>query len=183
MRLKGSTFAAVNCLLLIGSLNARADEVRRTDQTKVTFNAVGPGGLRIQGVTADLEFRDSGNFITIVVPLKNLSTGIDLRDRHMKEKYLEVDKHPNATLVIEKATLKFPKPGERLKQSCSGTLEVHGVKKSVSIGSEVDNTDRGILVAGNFHMNLKEHQIEVPTYLGVTVKPDMTVGATFRLEP
>src|SRR5208283_6245359 len=55
----------------------------------VGFVASGPAGMKIEGTTSDLDLADQGETIVITVPLANLSTGIGLRDRHMKEKYLE----------------------------------------------------------------------------------------------
>lgn len=36
----------------------------------------------------------------IVVDLRNLRTGTSLRDRHAQEKYLEVDKYPEALVQV-----------------------------------------------------------------------------------
>ena len=38
----------------------------------------------------------------------SLDTGIDLRNKHMREKYLEVQKYPNAVLTVDRSTLHFP---------------------------------------------------------------------------
>src|ERR1700730_891725 len=65
----------------------------------VSFQASGPAGMTIEGTTAVLGLADQGDNIVITVPLANLTTGITLRDRHMKEKYLEVPKYPSATLT------------------------------------------------------------------------------------
>jgi hypothetical protein len=37
----------------------------------------------------------------------------------------------------------------------------------------------GFAVDGTVHLNMKEYGIEVPSYLGVTVKPEVDVTAKF----
>src|SRR3954449_1384388 len=69
-------------------------------ESGVTFRAAGPAGLTIEGSTADLAVTDEGDNVAVTVPLGNLHTGIEVRDRHMKEKYLEVGKFPEAKLVL-----------------------------------------------------------------------------------
>ena len=61
--------------------------------------------------------------VVITVPLANLSTGIGLRDHHMKEKYLEVQKYPSATLTIARSALKFPRRASRLLPTSAGTVD------------------------------------------------------------
>lgn len=154
---------------------AYADVVAVKD---VSFLAVGPAGLKINGVSTALETKDDGEFVIIRVPLDTLETGISLRDRHMKEKYLETQKFSHAELKVAKALLK-----EGRQQKGSGTFTVHGVSKPINFVYEVVPAEGGMAVQGNFDINLKEHGIEVPSYLGVTVKPEVKVAASFVVKP
>src|SRR5579863_3203967 len=74
----------------------------------VSFAASGPAGMSIEGTTSELTVADQGDNIVITVPLANLTTGISLRDRHMRDKYLEVQKFPTATLTVARSALKLP---------------------------------------------------------------------------
>src|SRR3954464_3529267 len=70
----------------------------------------------------------------VKVDLQTLATGIGLRDRHMRENYLEVSKGPDfAVATIEQIRI------ERLdgKTTFSGTLLLHGQKKAVSGTAEL----------------------------------------------
>lgn len=66
----------------------------RTGEASATFLAVGPAGLEIEGKTSELEVAEADGKIEVAVPLANLDTGIALRNKHMREKYLEVARFP-----------------------------------------------------------------------------------------
>jgi YceI-like domain len=142
---------------------------------EVSFTALGPGGLKIVGTTKELSVKDDGSSVTIVVPLNNLDTGIGLRNKHMREKYLEVDKYPNAELSVSRATLKFADGSG----SAPGTMKIHGQSKPVTFNYTAKKSGSSFSVDGSVHLNMKEFGIEVPSYLGVTVKPEVDVTTKF----
>jgi polyisoprenoid-binding protein YceI len=68
--------------------------------------------------------------------LASMSTGIGLRDEHMREQFLETDKYPNAVLTIDKVTKASSKTlmdQKPVTLDAKGTLELHGVKKKVHL--------------------------------------------------
>lgn len=148
---------------------------------KVGFQASGPAGMKIEGTTSDLNVTDDGTTLTIDVPLANLSTGIALRDHHMREKYLEVGKFPSATLQVARAALKMPAQGAGVELDVPGALQLHGQKRTVTVHYDAKGDGSGLAAHGRFRVNMNDYGITVPTYLGVTVKPDVDVVATFRL--
>jgi polyisoprenoid-binding protein YceI len=147
----------------------------------VGFAASGPAGMKIEGTTTDLTVADDGANVTVDVPLANLGTGIALRDHHMKEKYLEVPKYPSTTLVVARTALKFPSNGERVEGDAPGSLKLHGQTHPVSVHYDAKGDGAGYLVHGRLHVNMNDYGITVPTYLGVTVKPDVDVTASFHV--
>jgi polyisoprenoid-binding protein YceI len=140
----------------------------------VQFNATGPGGLKITGTTTQISVKEDGANVVVTVPLGNLDTGIALRNKHMKEKYLETDKYPNAELVVAKSALKADGGG-----SATGTMKIHGKSKDVSFTYNAKKGGSGIAVDGVAHINIKEFGVEVPSYLGVTVKPEVDLNVKF----
>jgi polyisoprenoid-binding protein YceI len=147
----------------------------------VSFLASGPAGLKIEGTTQDLTIADGGGSVVLTVPLANLTTGIGLRDKHMKEKYLEVPKFPAAVLTIARGALKVPAGGESVESDVPGTLQLHGQSKAVTVHYDAKPEGPGVTARGKFHINMNDFGIQVPTYLGVTVKPDVDVTASFRV--
>ena len=92
-------------LVAIASLASAAAHAKLTSarDAQVRALASGPGGLKIEAKTADLRVDEADDKIKVTVPLAGLQTGIDLRDRHMREKYLEVGTYPHAELVVARA--------------------------------------------------------------------------------
>jgi polyisoprenoid-binding protein YceI len=146
----------------------------------VSFQASGPAGMKIEGTTGDLTLADKGDSVVITVPLANLSTGITLRDRHMKEKYLEVPKYPSATLSVSRPALKVPAAGEKVEIDVPATVNLHGQTRPVTVHYQAKRDGSTLVANGKFHINMTDFGITVPSYLGVTVKPDVDVSADFR---
>src|SRR5579864_3868947 len=147
---------------------------------KVSFQASGPAGLKIEGTTSDLTLADKGDSVVITVPLANLSTGIGLRDKHMKEKYLEVPKFPSAVLNVARGALKVPAAGDKVEIDVPGTVNLHGQTRPVTVHYEAKRDGSTLVAHGKFHNNMTDFGITVPSYLGVTVKPEVDVSADFR---
>jgi polyisoprenoid-binding protein YceI len=147
----------------------------------VTFDALGPAGFKIQGTTTDLSVSEADGNVIVSVPLANLTTGISLRDHHMKEKYLEVPKFPAAVLTVAKSALKLPSAGGQVDADVPGSLALHGQTHPVSVHYSAKGDGTTNSAQGKFHLNMTEFGIVVPSYLGVTVKPDVDVSASFRV--
>lgn len=151
----------------------------RSGTPSVQFSASGPVGMKIRGTTSDLVIADRDDKIVVRVPLSGLKTGIGLRDTHMREKYLQVAQYPNAELSVPRSSLKVPGDGAAASATAQGTLTLHGKTKPVSFHYEAKRAGSTIHVAGTLNLNMNDFGIQVPSYAGVTVKPDVTVDAEF----
>ena len=146
-------------------------------KTKVEFLAVGyPSALKIRGkakdgATGEAKLEGKQLAVTAKVKLDSLDTGIELRNRHMKEKYLETAKHPDATLVVPPTTLQ---PGE---QPFKGTLTLHGVTKPVTGTLKYEPPQ----VQLAFPLTLSDFSIAIPSYLGIKVAEKVDVTAELKL--
>lgn len=144
---------------------------------KVEFLAIGrPGFLKVKGEGAKpkgsvkiVDGKASGEF---TVELSQFKTGIELRDEHMKEKYLKVGTHPTAVIRFSDIELKSGAG----KTVVPAELELHGTKKPVSLEAKLD----GLAVEATFKIKLTDFGIAIPSYAGVTVAEDVsiTVGST-----
>ncbi len=144
-----------------------------------TFDASGPAGFHIQGKTSDVTVAESGGNVTVNVGLANLDTGIDVRNRHMRDKYLEVQKFPAATLVVARSALKVPADGQASDGSASGTMTIHGQSHPVSFTYKAKQDHGSFDVSGSVHIDMKEYGINVPSYLGITVKPGIDIAVHY----
>jgi hypothetical protein len=120
-------------------------------------------GLEVRGSAA----RDGTGVIAKNVALKldTLKTGIDLRDEHMKKKYFETDKYPEA--ILTQATGKDGK--------FTGDLQLHNVTKPIAGTYVFEGND----FVGTFKTKMSDYSISKAKYMGVGVNDEIEV--TIRL--
>jgi polyisoprenoid-binding protein YceI len=118
---------------------------------------------------------------TLTVDLRTIDTGINLRNEHLREKYLEVDKGTGYDkAVLSEIDLKgFNPDAPDGRGSFTGSLVRHGVKKTVNGPVEVRKAGAGLRVHALFPVYLPDYEIPEPRYLGVGVKDTVQVEVTF----
>jgi polyisoprenoid-binding protein YceI len=168
--------------LALVSLSAAAGRAALSSPTDahVSFQVSGPAGLKIEGSTGELLVADDGANITITIPLANLTTGISLRDKHMKDS-LETPKYPTTVLTVARSSLRFPTGSDRVETDAPGMLTLHGQTKPVSIHYDAKWDGAAFATHGKVHLIMTDFGMTVPSYLGVTVKPDVDVNANFKV--
>lgn len=136
------------------------------------FDAVGnPGFLSIAGEKGKV----TGKYVkaadkitgTFDVDLNTLETGMDLRDKHMKEKYLEVGKYPKASLTV--TGVPIAKDGAF---KFAGKLTLHGQTKPIDGDCLVKDV---INFECKFKISLPDYGIAIPDWKGVTVAKDVSL--------
>lgn len=142
----------------------------------VEFKATGkPGFLKITGQKARLSGearRDAGSFSgEFHVDLTALKTGMDLRDEHMRDRYLEVGKFPTATLKL--IAQKFALDGS--EATIDGLLTIKGQEHPVKVLATLQESDGHVTGDASFKIKLSDYPVGVPSYLGVTVAADVEV--------
>jgi hypothetical protein len=165
--------------VLCSSLAAHA-KLAKVAEPEVSFTLIGPAGMKIVGNGSALRVLDEGATVKISVPLAGMKTGISMRDKHMHEKYLETANFPTAELQVPRAALKIPAAGA-VTQDTTGTLLLHGKNKPVTFHYNCSRLGAQLKVQGTMHLNMNDFGIQVPSYLGVTVKPDVDVVAQFEV--
>lgn len=153
----------------------------------VEFTAVGwPSALTIRGKGDGLEGRLAveGAFVsgTLTFDLTGLTTGIGLRDRHMKEKYLEVARHPRAALALERVSVAPLPAGDRvgpIRVPWQGMLTLHGVTQRVSGEARIARAGNAVKIVAEFAVDISAFGIEVPSYMGITVAEKVEVKVSF----
>ena len=145
------------------------------------FKAVGkPGFLRINGEggkpTGTLSNDGKNTTGEFRCDIEPFHTGIDLRDKHMKEKYLETGKYPQALLSLKEYALGA---GER---PFKAALTLHGVTRDIEGTAEAKSHDNRWTIGADFKINLKDFTIDIPSFAGVTVAELVNVHVTFDAE-
>lgn len=159
---------------------------------RVEFDAVGwPSALKIRGQGGGLEgrLRVEGTAVsgTVAFDLEALTTGIAMRDRHMKEKYLETARYPRATFTVSRVAIDKVPASETfgpVTVPFGGTLSLHGVERPVAGEAKISRAGSKVTTAAAFEINIKDFGIEVPSYMGITVaeKVQVRVGFPAQLE-
>lgn len=137
-----------------------------------------PGGIRIRGnadnrlekksLKGKYDMEKDSVSGQMELTLKDLDTGIGLRNQHMTEKYLETDKYPTATLELSKTVFE-----ENKETPFKGILSLHGQKKPI----EGKLTAKSNSLNLDFTVKLSDYNIEIPKFMGITMKEDIHVQA------
>lgn len=159
--------AAVGLFVFMLS-TAKAFGAEAAFDKEVTFVAVGrPSLLKVKGTckgrivkkdpVSDIK-GEKGFQILAEVDLNSCDTGINLRNEHMRTKYLETGKYPRALLH-----------GSLIGPGFTGTLIVHGKDSAVT----------GTFAKGKltFKTSLSAHGIAEPGFKGITVANEVTIEA------
>ncbi len=155
-------------------------EFNAAPEANATFEAVGkPSLLKIKGhgakVTGQLLLSEGDARGKFEVDLNQFDTGIELRNRHMKEKYLETEKFPKTTLEIDHVDLpKDWKPGADISSAkFQGKLTLKGTTKPVEGTVKISGTN--MAAEADFVIDISQFPIGVPSYMGVTVASSVNV--------
>jgi len=158
----------------------------------VEFNAIGrPSALKIHGKGAHpqgtLTFSGTSITGTATFDLSSLDTGINMRNEHMKNKYLEVGKYPQSKFTFTKITLPDSFKGST-DQSISnvpfeGTLNLHGVDQPIKGTAKVEKKSGQLSFVGDFSIVIDDYKIPTPGFAGITMASKVDVEVTFNAQP
>lgn len=116
------------------------------------------------------------------VDLASLDTGIGLRNRHMRDNYLEVEEHPFAAFGgrIARAA---PLDGGAFRVTTQGTFGVHGVERDRSFTCDISPVGEMYRVQCEFTVLLEEHNIEIPKVMFLKLNNEIQLTLDFHVEP
>jgi polyisoprenoid-binding protein YceI len=178
---KVSTFLVL--LFLSQSLNASTIKVTSGE---VQFKAIGkPAMLKILGESNGLsgELKTNQNTLagTVELDMSTLTTKLATRDKHMKEKYLEVEKYPKSFLKFSKIGNPIDKliKGEIQETDFEGDFTLHGVTKPISGKITFSNPNTA---TSQFKIDLTDYSIDIPSFAGITVAKEVEIDVKVNLE-
>lgn len=119
------------------------------------------------------------NQLYFEVDLRTLDTGIGLRNRHMKEEYLETDKYPMT--VFKGKLVKADKTSDgKLNVTAEGSMSIHGVSKPVSIkGTMIPSQNGGYRIQSSFEVKLPDYNIPIPQLMFLKISEVMKLNLDF----
>jgi polyisoprenoid-binding protein YceI len=140
----------------------------------------------------DLQNLRSMNNAAFDVPLGDLDTGIAMRNKEMRAKYLETDKYPRARFQLDhviSADQDTLLPGQTAHLLVEGQFTVHGVTKTYQVPvtlayeahSGESSVDPGpeILVTADWTVRLGDHGIVRPAFLFMRLAEEQQVSVSF----
>ncbi len=161
------------------------------DQGKgeIEFLAIGkPKALKIHGKGGGPKgkiFIEDGKILgDLTFDLSTLDTGISLRNRHLKEKYLEIEKFPKAELSLTKIDhLEKILSSDRADIDgvpFSGILSLHGIDKPISGTADIEKENQTLSVKAAFGIKIRDFNIGIPSFAGITVADDIHIEVDLK---
>lgn len=157
---------------------------------QVQFLAIGkPAMMRIRGsaekgLSGTAQVKDKQVTGQFQFKVDELKTGIDLRDRHMKEKYLQTEKFPQAQMEIKKMEMPADSELQNAKKvSFEGELQIHGVKKTITGNTTLQKKGKNISAQVEFPTKIADHMIDLPSYAGIKVADEIQITVDLELAP
>lgn len=159
-------------------------------RSRVEFLAIGkPAAIKIRGeagqagtVTGTLIVAKGTFSGKALVALDNFDTGIELRNQHMKEKYLETAKHPVAELNFADVSLggDSEAPSFQWSGTFAGVMAFHGRQGAVNGTLKLEKADGKWKADFSFPFELEDFGVETPSYLGIVVSKKVQVEASVQ---
>ena len=147
------------------------NSVEFTAHAGFLFPINGKGGV-VNGMAIEYESEFSAE---ANVALEPFDTGIDLRNDHFKNKYMEIKKYPAAELLIKRQSW-MPKDAKFDEVKFNGLLKLKGATKPVSGVFSIERKDKKKHISAQFVVHLSDYpEIEIPRYKGVVVSNDVEV--------
>jgi polyisoprenoid-binding protein YceI len=137
-------------------------------------------------ITGDLENTSDAvvvRNVEAIVPVKALSTGMSLRDDHMRKKIFKTadGQLPDLKFVVEEA--RCPRsPGSEFECNVTGNFILRGVAKPLTIALKIRDQKSKLQVAGKAMLKLTSFGIEPPEQLRVRVQDDVQFDIEFTAE-
>ena len=168
--------------LSYGATVPSAPTLLKASEGNVEFSATGkPSMLKIHGESKALtgQFAIQGVDVSgdLQVLLDGFTTGMSVRDNHLKEKIFEVKKFDKATLKITKLTLPNAQAGTYKALDFSGKLNFHGVDKDVTGKVDVTTSTSSLQFDATLEVNLTDFQIAPPEFMGMTIQDKVKIEA------
>jgi hypothetical protein len=159
---------------------------------RISFATVGqPVLVKIEGVSAlpckgRLEVMSSGEVQgELEMPLTEIDTGIGLRNKHLRENYLHVEKHPKAVMRSIRLEDLVSQIEGRANQNSgfSAAMELSGQVAPIREGTYRLIRKGGALeVEADFKLELQDHKIDRPSFMGVQVVDAVEIHVSGKLK-
>lgn len=114
------------------------------------------------------------------MPLDKLDTGIALRNKHLRENYLHTDQFPLAKLKVTSIEALAEHLNNKAvgRNKFEGFLELKGKEAPVM---DATYEKKGSKVSAKFSLDLPNHGIDRPAFMGIKIVDKVTVIVQFDI--
>jgi polyisoprenoid-binding protein YceI len=107
----------------------------------------------------------------------------DLMKEHFNEDYMESSKYPNTVFKGKiNETVDYMEDGVH-KVTVTGTMDMHGVKKQITVPGTITVKGGKIYVYAKFNVKIADYNIKLPSFLSVNVADNVDVTVTATMSP
>ncbi len=123
------------------------------------------------------------NLLDFYVDLNTLNTGISLRDKHMRENYLETEKFPFAEFSGKLDKLP-PLTSNWTEVKAKGKFKIHGIEREITVTGQLRKVGNGNLeLKASFTVLLSDYKIDIPKLVFYELAEEQQVSLEAILTP
>jgi polyisoprenoid-binding protein YceI len=123
------------------------------------------------------------NLVDFYLDLTTLDTGIDLRNQHMRDSYLETDEYPFAEFTGQIVSEFDPDLSEKQEAKVKGTFKIHGVEREITVPGTITPTPDGLQLDASWTVLLNDYNIERPGVVFYKLADEQKVNISILLTP
>lgn len=120
----------------------------------------------------------------VTVDLRSLDTGIDLRNKHMRENHLHTDSFPHAVFELDSVAGAGASVGAPTVITLHGRMTIHGTTKGVSTPATISGIGSdAIRVQAEFPLKITEYGVPRPEFLFLKLAEEVRIVVDLTLSP
>lgn len=124
----------------------------------------------------------------VTVDLRSLDTGLDLRNKHMRENHLHTDSFPNAVFELDSLVMSPGQASDGDAVTLFGAMTIHGVTHSVTTKGLVTGRSESAAAAPlrietDFTLKITDYGIPRPEFLFLKLAEEVKIIVDLTLEP
>ncbi len=155
----------------------KSQDWKISEDYSVKFTSKDPSGV-FRGLKGNISFDDknlASSKFDVIVDVATINTGNGMKNTHAKsEKWFDAEKYPIIKFTSSEIT------ATAIGYQAKGTLEMHGVKKDITMPFTFQKTDNGGIFTSSFDINRLDYNVNTaePEHGASTVKVDISVPVT-----
>jgi len=120
--------------------------------------------------------------VDFYLDLSTLSTGVELRDEHMQEEFLETNKYPFAQFSGKLISPFDPTLSDTQQVKVKGEFKLHGVTRTIIVRGKMAEKNNHLYVSANWKLQLPDYKIKVPQVLFMKVSKTQKLSIRAMLD-